>query len=108
MLPAMNQPIIPAILPENAVPADGPQPYSPEWLDGLSDAERQSPRVKEFYQRMHESAGMHVTWLVWSYQPKSQLWTPPLSLLRQGSIFFLDCGRGPFAVTAGHVYERYI
>jgi hypothetical protein len=29
-------------------------------------------------------------------------------LPRQGSMFFLDCGRGPFAVTAGHVFERFV
>jgi len=25
-----------------------------------------------------------------------------------GSIFFLDCGSGSFAVTANHVYEDYV
>ena len=25
-----------------------------------------------------------------------------------GSIFFIDCGNGPFAVTADHVYEGYL
>lgn len=28
--------------------------------------------------------------------------------MRNGSIFFLDCGEGPFAVTANHVYEKYL
>jgi hypothetical protein len=97
--------MIPATLPEAGTPAAAPQPYSPEWLNAPNDAQRQSPDIKEFSRRMHDSE--HVTWLVWHYQEKG-LWTPPLALWRQGSMFFLDCGRGPFAVTAGHVYEQYL
>src|SRR5262249_33648685 len=97
----MNRPIIPATLPENNGPAATQQPYSPDWLNALNDAKRQSPEIKEFSRRMHESGGEHVTWVIWHYRMKS-LWTPPMALWQQGSMFFLDCGRGPFAVTAGH------
>jgi hypothetical protein len=27
--------------------------------------------------------------------------------VRNGTTFFLDCGQGPFGVTAGHVYEEH-
>jgi hypothetical protein len=50
----MNRPIMPAISPENAVRAEDLRPYTPEWLDALSEAERQSPKVREFYRGMHE------------------------------------------------------
>jgi hypothetical protein len=103
----MTRPIIPATLPEDKTPAAAPQPYRPEWLNALNDAQRQSPEVKEFSQRMHDSGGEHVTWLVWHYQEK-KLWTPRFALWQQASMFFLDCGRGPFAVTAGHVYEQFL
>ncbi|MDF1554430.1 MAG: hypothetical protein P1P84_15270 [Deferrisomatales bacterium] len=29
-------------------------------------------------------------------------------VVRNGSAFFLDCGRGPFLVTAGHVFSGYL
>jgi len=56
---------------------------------------------------MHDSGARYVTRLFWHYQDKS-LWTPPFALAQHASMFFLDCGRGPFAVTAGHVYETYL
>jgi len=103
----MNRPIIPAALPEEHTPASPPQPYSPAWLNALNDTQRQSPEIREFSRSLHDSGGEHVTWLVWHYQEKT-LWTPPMALWQQGSVFFLDCGRGPFAVTAGHVYEQFL
>jgi hypothetical protein len=103
----MTRPIIAATSPEMAAPVAPPPPYDPDWLNSLNDAQRQSPEIKEFWRRMHELGGEHVTWLIWSYQPK-ELWTPDLGPLRQGSMFFLDCGRGPFAVTAAHVYKQYL
>jgi hypothetical protein len=38
------------------------------------------------------------------------LWTTssPNANIEHGSIFFLDCGSGSFAVTANHVYEAYL
>ncbi|HEX9587540.1 MAG TPA: hypothetical protein VGA15_07325 [Bradyrhizobium sp.] len=61
--------------------------------------------MQEFYRRMLDSGSEYVAWFVWRYQ--SKVMRTPL-LPRQGSMFFLDCGRGPFAVTAGHVFERFI
>jgi hypothetical protein len=103
----MSQPIVPTTLPRDAVPITAPQPFGPEWLNALNDAERQSPEIKEFSRRMHDSGGEHVTWLFWHYQDRG-LWTPPFALAHHGSMFFLDCGRGPFAVTAGHVFNAYL
>ena len=81
-----------------------PVPYSPDWLNALSDDEKQSVAVSEFSRSMHDRGGEHVAWLLWSTQEKS---TPSPLEFRQASMFFLDCGRGPFAVTAGHVYEQF-
>ena len=103
----MNRTIIPTTLPQDDRPAADPQPYSPEWLNALNDAQRQSPEIKEFSRRMHDSGAKHVTWLFWHYQERD-LWTPLFALSHHGSMFFLDCGRGPFAVTAGHVYDAYL
>lgn len=37
-------------------------------------------------------------------------WTSAASDVKtgHGSIFFIDCGNGPFAITANHVYEGYL
>lgn len=107
MFSGMSRTIIPTTLPQDGRPAADPQPYSPEWLNALSDAQRQSPEIKEFSRRMHDSGAEHVTWLFWHYQERD-LWTPLYALSHNGSMFFLDCGRGPFAVTAGHLYEAYL
>jgi hypothetical protein len=61
--------------------------------------------MQEFGRRMLDSGAEHVTWLVWRYQ--SKVIDTPL-LPRQGSVFFLDCGRGPFAVTADHVFDQFL
>lgn len=53
---------------------------------------------------LHDDGGARVAWLLWSVQEKDR--PSPLEY-RQGSAFFLDCGRGPFAVTAGHVFEQF-
>jgi hypothetical protein len=100
----MTSLIVPT-LPEQRALSEPPQPFTPEWLNGLSEAERKSPKVREFSLRMQNSAAEHVTWLFWRYQSKV-LETPLLP--RQGSLFFLDCGREPFAVTAGHVFEQFL
>jgi hypothetical protein len=107
MFSGMSQTIIPTTLPQNNRSAADPQPYGPELLNALSDAERQSPEIKEFSRRMHDSGAERVTWLFWHYQMRD-LWTPLYMLSHNGSMFFLDCGRGPFAVTAAHVYETYL
>jgi hypothetical protein len=90
---SMCGPIIPVTLArEGDAPVAPSQAYSPEWLNALTDAERQSPEIKEFSKRMHDSGGEHVTWLFWHYQERG-LWTPPFALAHHGSMFFLDCGR---------------
>lgn len=106
-LQGMTSSIAPAIPSDQRSPTSAPQPYSPEWLNALTDAERQSSALREFSRRMHNSGGEYVTWLIWHYQNKD-LWTPPRALWRQGSMFFVDCGRGPFAVTAAHVFEQFV
>src|ERR1700712_2849756 len=98
----MPTPIILARQPERLEPTEALQPFTPDWLNGLSNADRQSPEMQEFSRRMHDAGAEHVNWLMWRYQSKV-IETPLLP--RQGSMFFLDCGRGPFAVTAGHVFE---
>ena len=96
-------------LHEPSHPCPGPagesratQAFSPDWLNPLSEAERQSPEMQKFGRRILDSGAEHFTWLVWRYQ--SKVIDTPL-LPRQGSVFFLDCGRGPFAVTADHVFD---
>ena len=106
MFSRMSRTIIPRTLPQNDRSTADPEPYGPELLNALSDAQRQSPEIKEFSRRMHDSGAKRVTWLFWHYQ-KRDLWTPLYALSHNGSMFFLDCGRGPFAVTAAHVYETY-
>jgi hypothetical protein len=85
--------------------SNGAVPYGPEWLNALSDAEKQSVAMSDFARSMHNAGGEHVAWLLWSAQDEDK--PTPLEY-RQGSMFFLDCGRGPFAVTAGHVFGQFI
>jgi hypothetical protein len=80
-------------------------PYSPDWLNALSEADRKSLPIRNFSRARHDDGGAHVGWLLWSVQDKDR--PAPLEF-RQGSVFFLDCGRGPFAVTAGHVFEQFV
>jgi hypothetical protein len=91
--------------PEELAPAQAPQPFPPEWLNSLSEKDGKPSAMQEFYRRALDSGSEHVTWFVWRYQ--SKVMRTPL-LPRQGSMFFLDCGRGPFAATAGHGFERFI
>jgi hypothetical protein len=101
----MEKPVLVPSLPEDVAPAAALQPYTPEQLNSLTEEQRQSPEFKEFYRRMHNSGAEYVSWLFWRYQ--SRLIETPL-LPSQGSMFFLDCGRGPFAVTAGHVFDAFV
>jgi hypothetical protein len=105
-LPTPDHSNHPVTQPEHQAAAVAPQPFSPDWRNGLTDAEKQSPEMRKFSERMHNDGAEHVSWLAWHYQDK-QLWTPHMALWRQGSIFFLDCDRGPFAVTADHVFEQF-
>jgi hypothetical protein len=74
--------------------SDGAVPYSPEWLNALTDAEKQSVTMSVFSRSLHNTGGEHVAWLLWSTRKKAK--PTPLEY-RRGSMFFLDCGRGPFA-----------
>jgi|SRR6266850_365712 hypothetical protein len=84
---------------------EGLVPDSPEWLNVLSDADKQSLAASAFSRSMHDAGGAHVVWLLWSTQESA---VPTPLEHRQGSVFFLDCGCGIFAVTAGHVLEHFI
>src|SRR5258705_12801779 len=84
--------------------SNGAVPYGPEWLNALTDTEKQSVAMTDFSRSLHNSGGEHVAWLLWSTQQKAM---PTPFEYRQGSVFFLDCGRGPFAVTAGHRFEPF-
>lgn len=79
--------------------------FTPERLNAMSMAERTSDAVKAFSLRRHNDAAEHVLWWLWRIQEKDAL--TPLQP-KQGSMFFLDCGRGPFAVTAAHVFEQFL
>jgi hypothetical protein len=41
-----------------------PKKLGPDWLNALNDAHRQSPEIKEFSRRLHDSGGEHVTWVI--------------------------------------------
>jgi hypothetical protein len=83
---------------------EGLIPYSPDWLNALSETDRLSLPVRNFSRTLHDDGGAHVAWLLWSVQEKER--HTPLEY-RQGSVFFLDCGRGAFAVTADHVFQQF-
>lgn len=82
-----------------------PEPYTPEWLDALTDEEKQDVAKSDFTLGMLDSGCEHVLPLAWSTRRRVRLAPDEW---RQGSLFFLDCGRGPFAVTAGHVMSAFM
>ena len=86
-------------------PANPHVPFSPAWLNALSDVEKQSQAMVDFSRERHDSGAEHVLWWLWRTQEKDA-YTPLKP--SQGSIFLLDCGRGPFAVTADHVFEQFL
>ncbi|MBI4273700.1 MAG: hypothetical protein HY659_03225, partial [Rhizobiales bacterium] len=81
------------------------RPYSPQWLNSLSDEEKQTVAAGQFGRQMHDSGGAHITWLFWHGQRRI-IGAPPI--VHNGSAFVLDCGRGPFVVTAAHVYSQFL
>ena len=91
--------------PQTISGPEGLVPYSPAWLNGLSDEDKQSLPVRNFSRSLHDDACSLVAWLLWSTQEKGQ--PTPLEY-RQGSVFFLNCGHETFAVTAGHVFEQFL
>src|SRR5277367_3961808 len=79
--------------------------FTPERLNAMSPEERVSESMKAFSRRRHDDGAAHVTWWLWRTQERKELTQLKPS---QGSMFFLDCGRGAFAVTADHVYDGFL
>jgi len=79
--------------------------FTPERLNAMSMAERTSDAVKAFARRRHNDAAEHVLWWLWRRQQRG---APTPLEPRQGSMFFLDCGQGAFAVTVAHVFEEFL
>src|SRR5947209_5425288 len=81
------------------------KPYSPQWLNSLSDEEKQTVAAGQFGRQMHDSGAAHITWLFWR-GPHRIIGAPPI--VHNGSAFILDCGAGPFLVTAAHVFSQFL
>lgn len=73
------------------------------WLDGLSDAQKSIVAAGPFPKLLRRLASIKVSPISWVTVPHHGV-----PYVHNGSIFFLDCGAGPFAVTAGHVYTEYL
>lgn len=58
----------------------------------------------DFGKELHKAACAYCHPLFWAVQTESGLWR----IKANGTAFFLDCGKGPFLVTAAHVYEDYV
>jgi hypothetical protein len=80
-------------------------PYTPQWLNSLSDDEKKAVAGGEFTRRLHDDGGAHITWLFWR-GPHRIIGAPPV--VHNGSAFLLNCGRGTFVVTAAHVFSQYM
>ncbi len=80
------------------------EPYSPEWINALTDEARKTVLAGPFGRYLMMSGGDHVTWITWTRSSR-MLIMPPIR--HNGSFFFLDCGLGPIGVTAAHVYQEY-
>ncbi|HWS09505.1 MAG TPA: hypothetical protein VN362_16835 [Xanthobacteraceae bacterium] len=81
------------------------KPFTPEWLNALSDDEKKLLAESDFTRRMHDDGAAHITWLFWRGEHRI-IGAPPV--VHGASAFLLDCGRGPFVVTAGHVYRQFL
>jgi len=80
-------------------------PYSPEWLNNLSDEGKKAVAAGEFIHHMQNYGGAHVAWIYW--RAIHRLLRVP-RIEHNASGFVLDCGRGSFLVTAGHVLEGFL
>lgn len=76
---------------------------TPAWLDALPDEHKKIVASGPFAQRLRRLAAGHVGTFSWVMVPHEgdPEW-------HNGSMFLLDCGQGPFIVTAGHVYTGYM
>jgi hypothetical protein len=81
------------------------KPYSLQWLNSLSDDEKKQVAASEFTRRMHDDGAAHIAWLFWRGKHRI-IGAPPI--IHNASAFLLDCGRGPFLVTAAHVYRQFL
>lgn len=90
-------------MPEATAELDIDAAFTPERLNAMSMEERMSDGMRAFQRRRHDDGAAYVTWWLWRTHEKHLLTSLKPA---QGSMFFLDCGRGPFAVTAPHVYEE--
>jgi len=79
--------------------------YSPGWLNSLSDEDKQPVAAGPFGRQMQDSGAEHVTWLFW--RGERRILGAPL-IVHNASAFVLDCGHGPFVVTAGHVFSDFM
>jgi hypothetical protein len=41
------------------------KPFTPEWLNALSDDEKKRVAESDFTRRMHDDSAAHITWLFW-------------------------------------------
>ena len=58
----------------------------------------------DFGRELHKAACAYCHPLFWAVRAENGHW----KIKGNGSAFFLDCGKGPFLVTAAHVYEDYV
>jgi hypothetical protein len=81
------------------------EPFSPEWLNRLSEEDRKALHKSPFAKDMHFRGAAHATWFIWvTNRPCPETG----STFQQASAFLLDCGKGPFVITAAHVYTKYL
>ena len=76
---------------------------TPAWLDALPDEHKKIVATGPFSRRLRRLAAAHVGTFSWVMVPHKG--NPEI---HNGSAFLLDCGLGPFLVTAGHVYTDYL
>lgn len=71
---------------------------------GMAPEEAKTLLAGEFGKELHKAARTYCHPLFWAIQADNGLW----KIKANGTAFFLDCGKGPFLVTAAHVYEEYV
>ena len=58
----------------------------------------------DFGKELHKNACAYCHPIFWAVRDKEGFW----KIQANGTAFVLDCGKGPFLVTAAHVYEGYL
>jgi hypothetical protein len=69
----------------------------------LAEHVNENPGTRPALWWRYNDAPEHVLWWLWRRQQRG---APTPLEPRHGSMFFLDCGQGAFAVTAAHVFEE--